>query len=199
MKNTKEYIMETALGLFLRNSFKGVTMSQIVRKIGLSKGAFYHHFESKGQLFSEILNSYFLDSMAPDYSKFSRDTLYQFGQDYLAEVQKRIHVSENNRKFSLKDTNYFFLIFEGIKLFPGFRRRFKKQQEAEQKAWEKIVRIARKKREITSTMTDEQIARLFIFVTDGIGMRLIVENKIEKMMEEISFMWDGLYNQLTVS
>ena len=196
MKNAKEHIVMVALGLFLRNSFKGVTMSQIVRKTGLSKGAFYHYFESKEQLFSEILSSYFLDSMAPDYSRFSRDSLYQFGQDYLAEVQKRIHVSENNKKFSLKDTNYFFLIFEGIKLFPEFRRKFRQQQEAEQKAWESIIMTAREKREITSTMTNEQIARLFIFVTDGIGMRLIVENKMEKMMEDISFIWDGLYNQI---
>jgi AcrR family transcriptional regulator len=196
MKNTKECIMKTALGLFLRNSFKGVTMSQIVRKTGLSKGAFYHYFESKERLFSEILNSFFLGSMAPDYSRFSRDSLHQFGRDYLAEVQKRINVSENNRKFSLKNTNYFFLIFEGIKLSPEFRRRFRKQQEAEQKAWESIIRTAREKREIASAMTDEQIAKLFIFVTDGIGMRLVVENKMERMMEEISRIWDGLYNQI---
>jgi AcrR family transcriptional regulator len=171
-------------------------MSEIIKKTALSKGAFYHHFESKGQLFSEILNFYFLDSMAPDYSRFSKDSLYQFSRDYLAEVRKSIHVPEDNKKLSLKDTNFFFLIFEGIKLFPEFRRKFRKQQEAEQKAWESIIRTAREKQEITSTMTDEQIARLFIFITDGIGMRLVVENKMGKMMVVISSMWDGIYNQI---
>ena len=52
---SKEHILITAFSLFLQKSFKEVTMKEIVKETGLSKGAFYHYFESKEQLFLELL------------------------------------------------------------------------------------------------------------------------------------------------
>jgi len=196
MKDTKEIILKVALGLFLQDSFKGVTMNQIVKLTGMSKGAFYHYFKSKEQLFEEILNSYFLDSVALDYSKFSKESLYQFGRDYLSEIEKSIVVPKGSTKLSPHHTNYFFLIFEGMKAFPSFRRKMNDNQKTELAAWKTIVGTARKKREIKSRMTDEQIAKLFIFITDGVGTRLIMGNRLEDMEDEILSLWDGLYNQL---
>jgi len=196
MNKAKEQILNVALGLFLRDSFKGVTLSQIVKKTGISKGAFFHYLESKEQLFFEILNSYFFDSMVIDYSKFSGDSLYQFSRDYLDELRKRIPSPEKKIKISLRNTNYFFLIFEGLKLFPAFRRKFSESQDVELRAWKNIAGIARKKGEISSDMTDDQIANLFISVTDAVGIRVVMENAIDKMEEEILELWDGLYHQL---
>jgi hypothetical protein len=45
-------------------------------------------------------------------------------------------------------------------------------------------------------MADEQIAKMFVFISDGIGMRLMVENKLDQMTHEIVTIWDGLYKQL---
>jgi hypothetical protein len=46
-------------------------------------------------------------------------------------------------------------------------------------------------------MTDDQVAKLFVFVTDGVGMRLIMSNgTIEDMGREIIEIWDGLYNEI---
>jgi AcrR family transcriptional regulator len=196
MKNTKEHILKIALGLFLRKSFKEVTMNEIVKKTEMSKGAFYHYFESKEQLFLEILNSYFVGSMVLDYSKLSKDSLYQFSRDYISEITQRLQISEKKQNVSLSNVNFYFLIFDGAKRFPEFRKKMRETQEIEQKAWENIVGIARKKREIMSKMTDEQIAKLFIYVTDGVGIHLIMDNKIGQMMEEVSFLWGGLYDQL---
>jgi hypothetical protein len=69
-------------------------------------------------------------------------------------------------------------------------------QKTELAAWQSIVGIARKKGEIKSKMTDDQIAKLFIFITDGVGARLIMGNRLEDMEDEILSLWDGLYHQL---
>jgi AcrR family transcriptional regulator len=196
MKDTKQRIMTIALGLFLRKSFREVTMNELVAATKMSKGAFYHYFESKEQLFLELLNSYFFDSIAVDYAKFSHESLYAFSRDYVADVSQRMRRSDGKRKNSLSNINFYFLIFDGIKLFPEFRKKVKETQDREQKAWETIVRIAREKGEIKSPMSNEQIAKYFIFITDGIGMRLIVENKIEEMMDQVVLLWDGFYKQL---
>ena len=54
MNESKEHIITVASKLFLQKNFKEVTMKEIVDKTGLSKGAFYHYFESKEQLFLEV-------------------------------------------------------------------------------------------------------------------------------------------------
>ena len=56
MKDTKEHILMIAGQLFLQKSFKEVTMQEIVKETGLSKGAFYHYFTGKDELFLEVLN-----------------------------------------------------------------------------------------------------------------------------------------------
>jgi TetR/AcrR family transcriptional regulator, transcriptional repressor for nem operon len=196
MKDTKEHILNVALELFLKSSYKGVTMQDIVTKTKLSKGAFYHYFKSKEELFLEIMNLFY-NSMLIDYNKFSHESLYQFGNDYLTEMMAKFN-SDNIFKDRMlyNNSNIFFLIFESIRIFPDFRKKFIKSQQNELKEWIKIVELAREKEEIKSSMTDEQIAKLFIFITDGVGMRLIIENKYDILEKEIVKLWEGLYSQI---
>lgn len=49
---TKEIIIETALSLFKEKSYSEVTVDDIVKACGTSKGAFYYHFKSKDELIS---------------------------------------------------------------------------------------------------------------------------------------------------
>ncbi|MGD8401904.1 MAG: TetR/AcrR family transcriptional regulator, partial [Bacillota bacterium] len=58
ISDSKKHIIDVSFGLFLQKSFKEVTMQEIVAKTGMSKGAFYHYFESKEQLFLEVINHF---------------------------------------------------------------------------------------------------------------------------------------------
>ena len=53
---TKEHILNVCTGLFLQKGFKDLTMKEIVEKTGMSKGAIYHYFDSKENLFLEVIN-----------------------------------------------------------------------------------------------------------------------------------------------
>ena len=199
MKETRDTILKEALGLFLRDSFKGVTLSQLLKKTGLSKGAFYHYFESKEQLLREILDSFLMGTeFVGIYSKYSQDSLYQFLQDYLAdaELRRRVFGLEDSEKDLSANTNHYFLIFEGIKLFPEFQKRVNDGLKEELEIWKNIVEIARKKGEIKSPMTDEEIAKMFIFSGDGSVFRLFLGNRHETSKEEVFGFWNGFYKQL---
>ncbi|RFU68678.1 TetR/AcrR family transcriptional regulator [Bacillus sp. V59.32b] len=52
-------MIETSLNLFERHGFHGVTVNQIVRETGTSKGGFYHHFGSKDELLF-VIHDYFI-------------------------------------------------------------------------------------------------------------------------------------------
>lgn len=55
MIDSKEQILKIALLLFLQKGFKGVTMNEIVKMSEFSKGAFYHYFSSKEEVFKEVI------------------------------------------------------------------------------------------------------------------------------------------------
>ena len=50
MNENKEKLIDAAAGLFLRQSYQGTGVAEILRATGLSKGAFYHFFPSKEDL-----------------------------------------------------------------------------------------------------------------------------------------------------
>lgn len=48
-------ILEAALTIFIRKGYSETRMDDIVQEIGLSKGALYHHFQSKRDLFIDLI------------------------------------------------------------------------------------------------------------------------------------------------
>ena len=54
-EETRRLLLDAALSVFARNGFERATVDEIVREAGFSKGAFYVHFESKEDLFWEML------------------------------------------------------------------------------------------------------------------------------------------------
>lgn len=55
---TRRHILDCACPLFIRYGYKAVTMQDICRASGLSKGGLYRHYKDKPSLFSDLLQSF---------------------------------------------------------------------------------------------------------------------------------------------
>ncbi|HBI72680.1 MAG TPA: TetR/AcrR family transcriptional regulator [Lachnospiraceae bacterium] len=66
---TKNNILETAKRLFLEHGIDNVSVDSIVEGAGVSKGAFYVHFESKDALASLIIKDY-VNEIDMDYKEY---------------------------------------------------------------------------------------------------------------------------------
>lgn len=55
---TRARIIEKARVMFNRRGFEGVSIDDIMREAGLTRGGFYHHFRSKDELYAEAVNSF---------------------------------------------------------------------------------------------------------------------------------------------
>jgi len=55
---TRARIVESARRLFNRHGFEQVTIDQIMAAAGLTRGAFYHHFQSKNELYAAAVASF---------------------------------------------------------------------------------------------------------------------------------------------
>lgn len=54
--NTHEKLLEAARQAFAQFGYERASVNQIIDLAGSSKGAFYHHFESKEQIFLELMD-----------------------------------------------------------------------------------------------------------------------------------------------
>lgn len=66
---TRSKIFETADRLFRQYGFENVSIDSIVEAAGLSKGAFYVHFDSKDALTAELFSSY-ANELDLDYKSY---------------------------------------------------------------------------------------------------------------------------------
>ena len=66
---TKEKIFETAKRLILERGFDNVSVDSIVDEAGVSKGAFYIHFESKDSLASILVKDY-VNEIDTEYANY---------------------------------------------------------------------------------------------------------------------------------
>lgn len=175
-------------------------MKEIVENTGLSKGAFYHYFESKEQLFLEVLD-YFFQGMVRNYENYSKDSLQQFYNDYIYET---IRLTNNYlKKFNDPKTeasttlNYFSLIFDALKLFPAFRDKVTDGFNKEIEQWAKAVERARSQGEVKSKMSDKEIGETFLYLSDGVMMHMIMRDMdIDDTVQLFKNLWDKFYAEI---
>ena len=55
VKSTRERVREEAAALFRERGYNGTSMSELARRVGITKSSLYHHFPSKQALLAEII------------------------------------------------------------------------------------------------------------------------------------------------
>lgn len=200
MNETKEHIIKTSLALFLQKSYRDVTMKEIVVKAGLSKGAFYHYFSSKEELFKEITNL-FLTMGSINYAAFDTISLKTFYGQYVNFIDDSLKamnrmVADTDSKSS--NFNFFLILFEAVSRFPEFLQSELEMHKNDINAWKKIISTARQNGEIESSTSDEEIAKLFLYCSDGVFIRFINNENTLSFKDYLQNAFDSIYNNLSV-
>jgi len=83
-ETTRKRILDAAQAMILDHGFSGVSVEQLIQSLGLTKGAFFHHFRNKNDLARSLVRRYadegmqfFSDSLARA-KRLSDDPLQQF-------------------------------------------------------------------------------------------------------------------------
>ena len=180
MSETKNYIIKTASRLFLERTYKEVTMKDIVTETKLSKGAFYHYFESKEQLFIAVLD-YFYDDFQHPYEKYGRNSFYEFYHDYLIGIGalmsrylEQFNTAADQQSLTM---NYFSLMFEAFRLLPDYRKRVIALQNDEIRLWTDRIRKAKVSGELKSSVPEQETAEMFYNLCDGTAMLARINGK----------------------
>lgn len=202
MKDSKEQILKTSLLLFLQKGFKEVTMNEIVKSSGFSKGAFYHYFSSKEEVFKEMLDVYFGQMLHLDYDSLPSDSLQSFYKAILDIQQKKDcdirswYASYFKGEEEVPNSNLYYILFDAVRMLPDFRDKQKMRLQNELKAWENIIQNALDKGEIITPISAENIAKQFVYSSDGIALHIVMMNSTAQLTDEVTIIWDSLYKSL---
>ena len=90
----KNQILEAAFKVFVEKGYSKATMDDIVDSSGLSKGALYHYYKSKKDLFLSLIEHWEVYTFKNFYNKESKDKkasdiLRSFGQNVLKTLDEK--------------------------------------------------------------------------------------------------------------
>ena len=96
---SKVQILEAAMKVFVKNGYAQTRMKDIAEISGLSKGAIYHHYESKKELFLSLIDyweEYFFFKVF-----FNKDSKSKKAEDLLRDITFDIVETFKRRKYIL--------------------------------------------------------------------------------------------------
>jgi AcrR family transcriptional regulator len=195
MKDTKETILKTAYNMFLYNNYEAVTINSIIKATGLTKGAIYHYFVSKEELFKAVVDKYMLEHRIDNLGEFtSLKEFIQFNIDFAKDRIKALVV--NNPDFhDDMPINYLSLTVAAFRYYPNYKEIGNKYIEDQGTKWESVIKAAVNKNEILSDIDVEATAALFINIGFGLS-RNVFKGDLPTSLELFERQYWTLYNHI---
>jgi len=192
MMDSKKQILHTALKLFLQKTYKEVSLRDIVNEVGLTKGAFYHYYRSKEEVFEEAVKYFYSHGLITNYSAFPKTSLKEFYEYYLDTLQRPDEFDDID-----SNVNFFIFLSDASRKIPDFLGIHSAQRKKELWGWAEIMDTAKRNKEIKSSLANEDLAILFLNISDGIMINKMLNRKErEEVLKDIRKDWDNLYSLL---
>ncbi len=191
MTSTKEHILFTALKLILKKGYANVTMNELVGASGLSKGAFYHYFKSKDQIYYETLEKYFFSYMASfdltynEAQSFKSNLFQVFTMfiEFASEIESMI--GPENPMIS-----YYHTLLESAIRSDDIKTKVSNYYEFWMKSISGWIEIAQSNKEIDPNLDPEILSKHIGGLMEGVMIIYSFQNKeknLEKYFNEIFY------------
>jgi Transcriptional regulator len=187
MDNTKEFIIDEAFKLFLQRSYEAVSISDISQAIGFTKGALYHHFKNKEELFVSVIDKYIrivaldvnIDSLRlEDYIKLS------------IEQTEKIFRTLFQHSMTFSPINYISLIADAFRHYPGYAENQGNFINGEIDKTKQVLENAISAGEIRGDIDPSLVSANFFAINMGLAGNLVrnisVDDAIEMLKKQTS-------------
>lgn len=176
MDNTKEFITDEAFKLFLNHSYEAVSISDISKAIGFTKGALYHHFKNKEELFKSVVDKYlFIPEVVTDVESIS---LMEYIQLTMTQAEKIIR-SIFSDALIFTPINYMSLFADAFRHYPGYAESKGQFINNEIEKTKFVLENAIKSGEIRDDLNSSLIATNFFSINMGLAGNLVRNNSID--------------------
>ncbi|HCO67201.1 MAG TPA: hypothetical protein DIT04_05520 [Dysgonomonas sp.] len=198
MATAKDKILEKAFNLFLINSYDSVTMQQIQEASEVSRGAIYHHFKSKEEIFKAVVDVYLVPafssySMITDEEKKSLQEMIQASVKYR---QKHINQLKDITSFQLTDFYFFKFVFQATEHYKDFTEQVNMLTEKEFNGWRSLIQAGMRTGEFRADVDPDFAAQMFVSTPMGLGIFSAFSNYININTKDIRTSYMRLHSLL---
>lgn len=177
MDNTKEFIIDEAFKLFLDHSYEAVSISDISQAIGFTKGALYHHFKNKEELFKSVVDKYLI--MPEVDVEVNSISLVEFLEESLRCSEKFIRgLFTSTQVFS--PISYLAFFSDAFRHYPGHAEQTSNFFDKEIEKTRIVVENAIASGEIRGDINPSVIAINFFSLDLGLAGNLVRNQSIDK-------------------
>jgi len=163
-EETRAKIIESAIKLFSTRGFNAASVDDICKDAGISKGAFYHHFETKQALFLALLDGWL-------------ETI-----DTAIEASKDMTVPETFMQMTEAFPYIFETAGEGLPMFLEFWL----QASRDKKIWEASIAPYRRYHKYFTTLIKKGVDEgSFVEVDPELTSRMIVSTAMGLLLQSL--------------
>jgi len=190
MKDTRDFIIDEAYKLFLNHSYEAVSISMISDAIGFTKGALYHHFGNKEELYRAVIDKHFpITSVKVDVENVSLEEYTSACIKHTHKILKAIF----GRGKEFIPVNYLSLIADCFRHYEGFSENTTRVIEVAINDVEIILGNAIKRGEIRSDINVKVVALQYFSVSSGMAGDLIRNSSVESAIKSLKGQLNQLY------
>ncbi len=192
-----EYILKTAFIQFSIKGYKAVTLSELEQATKLTRGAFYHHFRSKEELFLGVIEKYLLTSYNSFPHKRTTTLREQINSNIIFLHDKMLElISIIGTK--VPDPYFLSLILEAKKHFPFLENKIRSTFRDQINLWERTIVNAKDSGEIRNDIDSFALAETFTSIGLGIIKNLVLDENIDYALTKIQNQYNQLYRLIKV-
>ena len=190
MKETREYIIDEAYKLFLNHSYEAVSISMISEAIGFTKGALYHHFKNKEELFRAVIDKHFpVTSITVDEDNITLKEYTSLCIEHTHKILKAIF--GKGEKVIL--VNYLSLIADCFRHYEGFTENKSRVVDDAVRCAENIIKNAIKRGEVRNDINIRIVALQYFSLSIGLAGDLVRTNSVESAIKSMKDQLNQLY------
>lgn len=179
MDNTREFIIDEAFKLFLNRSYEAVSISDISKAIGFTKGALYHHFKNKEELFKSVVDRYlFIHEVVVDIDTIS---LVDYIDKSLAQSEKVMKTLFGFTQVFIP-IDYISLFTDAYRHYPGYAELKHIFIDNEIKKTITVIENAIKSGEIRADVDPRLMATIFYSIHMGLAGNLLRSHSVDDAM-----------------
>lgn len=170
-KSNKEHLYKSAFRLFLLKRFHGVSLSDIEKESGLTRGAVFYYVDSKEMLYHDVVKEYVFNKQDVEskFQNYKCDSVKEYISAYVCGVQQVMQniVTVMDMPIANASRCYISFILEACDLFPDVKEWYKLNINKDISRWGFVLHKGIGNDEIKGDIDVLNCAKQFVFLYYG--------------------------------
>lgn len=190
--NRKEHLYRAAFKLFLMKQFDAVSISDIEKESGMTRGAITYYGGDKKGLFYDVVKQFIVDTQNIEnkMSNTEPESLKDFIDSYVHGCQNTMNIGVYiDKSVQNASSAYMSLILQICRFFPDLHDMYLENRNKEMALWIRVLQHSIESREIIENINIIAVAKNFMNIfygqsfLDSLSMGLNTVELRTQMME----------------